>query len=306
MQLPVGLSTLLIRIISYNIRFAATDQGNGEEPWTGVRAPRVISQIRFNTINNPAAFVGMQEVLKSQLDDVVAGLNANRTTSEPEWAFLGVGREDGKEAGEFSPLFYRPSVWELENSETIWLSPTPDIPGSKGWDAAVTRVLTIGDFRHRETGALVTAMNTHFDHVGTVARENSARIITEQINKRQNATGSGRGRQRPAIFVTGDFNSEPGQEAYQYLTQPSSPVYDVRENIPEGQRYGNRIGTFSGFQGQSSTLIDYIFLNKAGPWSPQTYAVLANVFDEGIYYSDHQAVVTDVELDLRRGRGYSP
>ncbi|KAI5358744.1 putative endonuclease/exonuclease/phosphatase [Septoria linicola] len=302
MQLPVGLSTLLIRIMSYNIRFAATDRGEGEEPWEGVRAPRVISQIRFNTISNPAAFVGMQEVLKSQLDDVMTGLNDGRAKSEPEWAFLGVGRDDGKEAGEYSPLLYRPSVWKLENSSTIWLSPTPEIPGSKGWDAAVTRVLTIGDFENRQTGALVTAMNTHFDHIGAIAREDSARMITEEINKRQNGPGKSRERQQPAIFLTGDFNSEPGQEAYQYLTREDSLVYDVKGAVPATRHYGNRIGTFSGFDGQSDSLIDYIFLNKAGSWTPKTYAVLANVFDEKVYYSDHQAVVTDVELELKRGR----
>lgn len=72
----------------------------------------------------------MQEVLKEQLDDVLTGLNADRAQSEPEWASLGVGRDDGIAEGEFSPILYRPSVWQLQQNSTVWLSPTPDVPGS--------------------------------------------------------------------------------------------------------------------------------------------------------------------------------
>lgn len=239
----------------------------------------------------------MQEVLSNQLTDVVDGLNEDRAGAEPEWAYIGVGRDDGKEAGEFSPILYRPSVWQLGNWTTIWLSETPEVPGSKGWDAASVRILTVGNFQHRASGKSIVAMNTHFDNVGTISRENSARIITEEVSKRQQKR-DWFGRQ-PAIFVTGDLNSQPDQEAHQVLTQDSSPVFDTRMSVPEERRYGNRIGTFSGFDDQTPTLLDYIFLNKAGSWAVKTYAVLANIFDEGIYYSDHQAVVVDVELGGR-------
>lgn len=260
----------------------------------------MISQIRFNAIGSPAALVGLQEVLKMQLDDIVAGLNANSSSShDAEWAFVGVGRDDGKEKGEYSPILYRPSVWELQKNTTLWLSPTPDVPGSKGWDAAVTRIVTIVDFKHRETGTHVVAMNTHFDHIGTIARENSARIITEQIKQRlQESDGSS---PPSGVLLTGDFNSQPSQEAYQYLTQESSPVFDVRTIVPGDQWYGVRNGTFSGFRGQQTDLLDHIFLSKqtaasSSKWIPETYAVLANKFGDDIYYSDHQAVVTDVKL----------
>lgn len=241
----------------------------------------------------------MQEVLHEQLVDILAGLNgANDTDSgEPEWDYIGVGRDDGEEEGEYSPILYRPAIWELQNFTTIWLSPTPDVP-SLGWDAGSIRILTIGDFVHKETGAEVIAMNTHLDNQGTVSRQNSAEIITEEINKRiGNGTAAGEG--GPALYLTGDFNSEPGQEAYQYMTRPESPVYDESTSIPEDERYGHSAGTFTGFSADGDvTLLDYIFLQKTERWLPRTYAVLENWFDDGVYLSDHRAVAADVELRL--------
>jgi endonuclease/exonuclease/phosphatase family metal-dependent hydrolase len=255
----------------------------------------VISQLRFNTINNPEAFVGMQEVLQSQLFDVVNGLNDDRARAEPEWAYIGVGRDDGKEQGEYSPILYRPSIWKLENFTTLWLSETPNVPGSKGWDANNVRILTIGNFEHRKTRTKVVAMNTHFDHVGTVARENSARLISEQVEIQQRQRGN------PSVLLTGDFNSETGQEAYQYFSRAESPVVDARDSVPEADQYGNRLGTFSGFDGSAERFLDYIFLNKRGSWNVKTFATLGTIYDEGIYYSDHYPVVVDAELG-RRGR----
>lgn len=303
-------SVLLLRIMSYSksllpwkisandgaaadIRYAADPPSEGERPWSE-RAPRLTSQVRFNTIGHESAFIGFQEVLHTQLLDILTTLNTNLSHFEPEWTYIGVGRDDGKEAGENSPIFYRPSIWSLQNWTTIWLSPTPDRP-SKGWDAGSIRILTMGEFMHRETGMEVVAMNTHLDNVGTVSRQHSAEIISAEIERRLNCEG---GREK-ALFLTGDFNSEPTQEAYQYLTRDSSPVFDAREKIPGSQRYGNRIGSFTGFDGKQDPLLDHIFLDKRASWRPKTYAVLANKFDEGVYYSDHQAVVTDVELCSR-------
>lgn len=134
-------------------------------------------------------------------------------------------------------------------------------------------------------------MNTHLDNVGSVSRQKSAEIISKEIERRLACGGAGK-----ALFLTGDFNSEPDQEAYRYLTRNSSQIFDVRDEIPVENRYGNRIGSFTGFDGKQDPLLDHIFVDKRGRWRPKTYAVLANKFDEGVYYSDHQAVVTDVEL----------
>lgn len=234
--------------------------------------------------------------MHEQLVDILTGLNGANDTAEPEWDYIGVGRDDGKEDGEYSPIIYRPAVWDLQNFTTVWLSPTPDVP-SIGWDAGSIRILTTGDFVHKQTGAEIIAMNTHLDNAGTVSRQHSAEIITEEINKRiGNATNYGNG---PALYLTGDFNSEPGQEAYQYMTRSQSPVYDEKTRISEEERYGHSTGTFTGFSSDTEvTLLDYMFLQKTERWTPRTYAVLENLFDDGVYSSDHRAVVADVELSL--------
>lgn len=242
----------------------------------------------------------MQEVLHKQLVDILTGLNgANDTASEPEWAYIGVGRDDGKTEGEYSPILYRPAVWDLQNFTTVWLSPTPDVP-SIGWDAGSIRILTIGDFVHKESGVEVLAMNTHLDNAGHVSRQHSAEIITNEINRRiGNGTGRYAGRKGPVVYLTGDFNSEPDQEAYQYMTRPESPVYDLKTSIPEAERYGHSKGTYTGFSKDAEvTLLDYIFLQKGIAWKPRTYAVLENLWDDGVWTSDHRAVVGDVEVEM--------
>lgn len=228
----------------------------------------------------------------------MAALNKDCSDLKPEWSYVGVGRDDGKAAGEYSPIIYRTSVWRLKNSATIWLSPTPDVP-SKGWDAGSIRILTIGYFRHKQTGAQVVAMNTHLDNVGTVSRENSARIITEEIRRCLDISAA-QGHP-PALFLAGDLNSTPEQEAYLYLTQPSSQVYDAKDDVDFEEQYGNRLSTFTDFvDGHPDELLDHVFLDNGSAWTAKTYAILANRFDDGIIYSDHRPVVVDAELSLHR------
>jgi len=94
----------------------------------------VIAQYLHETRFVPGALLGLQEVLHSQLHDILDGLNQH---SEPtDWEYIGVGRDDGKEGGEMSPILYRSSVYRLIKFTNLWLSETPDVP-SKGWDACV-------------------------------------------------------------------------------------------------------------------------------------------------------------------------
>lgn len=114
---------LPLRIITFNIRYATTSPTPREEPWEA-RCPRLLAQLRFGTAGR-SAFVSVQEALARQVDDVQAGLG-------PSWAHIGVGRDDGDAAGEFSPVFYHAETWRCERSRTYWLSPTPEKP-SRGW-----------------------------------------------------------------------------------------------------------------------------------------------------------------------------
>ena len=124
-------SALPLRVITFNIRYATTTPVTGEQPWS-VRCPKLCRQLIFNTAGQDSPFICLQEALHSQ---------------DPM-------------DGEFSPVFYKSDTWECIQNETKWLSETPDKP-SRGWDAALNRIVTMGLFRHRGTGSTVVVMSTH-------------------------------------------------------------------------------------------------------------------------------------------------
>ena len=256
-----------------------------------VRKPHLISELRFNTLRTPEAFVCLQEVLHNQLLDIHVGLNGG--VGETAWEYIGVGRDDGKEKGEFSPIFYQSNVWELQDYKTVWLSETPEKP-SKGWDASSIRILTIGKFKHRGIGKEIVVMNTHLDDQGSKARLESSKIIVGQVEAYSKDDAL------LPVYLAGDFNSEPHMEAYRYLAD-SSPMQDIRDLVPPDFRYGHQ-DTFTGFGYGPRSRIDFLFVKipkkkiTLPPWI-ESYAVLENRFDDGIYCSDHRAVVADILLE---------
>ena len=179
--------------------------------------------------------VGMQEVLHNQLEDLKAGL--------PGFSEVGVGRDDGKTAGEYAPLFFRADKFELLDSNTFWLSQYPDSVGFIGWDGACTRIATWAKLKDKATGKIFMAVNTHFDHVGVEARRQGALLIIQRIKE---IVGN-----QPAV-VTGDFNVNDQSEAYQTMTsnefvlkdaykmtdKKSGPAYTFHDygRVPEAQR----------------------------------------------------------------------
>lgn len=298
-----SMEPLPIRLLTHNIRYATNSPFKGEEVWR-IRKSRLIAELRFNTRHCSESFICLQEVLQGQLHDILSGLNGKRTT----WAYIGVGRDDGCQVGEYSPILYQPSIWNLQSYETVWLSKTPDRP-SKSWDAASIRILTIGVFQHRHSKKTIVAMNTHLDDQGSKSRVEAAKIILNRVShfmtKLDRSTA-------PPIFLAGDFNSEPDQEAYEAVTSNGSPMCDLQVMVPEDQRYGDQ-STFTGFGHERSPpkRIDFLFLNHQNPlafpqngasaneaqrWSIEGYGVLANQFEDEVYCSDHRAVVGDLFL----------
>ncbi len=305
-----------VRVLTQNIRYATESPFKGEEPWA-IRRPRLINELRYSTLYNPEAFVCLQEVLHSQLIDIDLGLNRSNGPAHPrptvsEWAYIGVGRDDGQEAGEYSPIFYQPSKWELEMFRTVWLSKTPEVP-SKSWDAASIRILTIGRFKHRESQRTVIAMNTHLDDQGPVSRYEAAKIILQEVEGQAKPDS---GKRLLPVFLAGDLNSEPDQEAYQLLNDSKSSLIDLRDSIPPNDRYGHH-ETFTGFgyENEQPKRIDFVFIGRVestassssssssvvgqipeATFKARSYSVLENKFDDGVYISDHRAVVGDLLL----------
>lgn len=289
---------LPLRVLTHNIRYATSQPFKGEKPWAE-RKQLLLNELVYNTRHIAETFICLQEVLHVQLEDILAGLNQSANAKD-QWAYIGVGRDDGKRNGEYSPILYKPAVWQLHQWETVWLSETPDRP-SKSWDAASTRIVTIGVFKHQATGKFLLVMSTHLDDQGSRSRFESARIILRKINDYLDPSYK---ETIAGVVLAGDFNSEENQEAYQELTTEESILVDSQKLTKREERYGNDITwTGFGYEDEPKKKIDYVLLgpvNKRSslshPWESLGYAVLASRFDDGVWNSDHRAVVVDAVL----------
>ncbi len=260
-----------LNVMSFNIRLNTASDSLNAWPY---RKDKVASQILFHDVH----LLGVQEALHDQMMDLQARL--------PQFKYTGGGRDDGKEKGEYSALFYDSTRLQLLKTGMFWLSETPDIPGSKSWDAAITRMVTWARFRDRRTKKVFYAFNTHFDHVGQVARRESARIIQRKVQELAGNT--------PAI-ITGDFNARPSDEPIQVILDPNEPLrLKDAKALSETGHYGPT-GTFNAFRNKETNdePIDYIFLR--GNWKVKKHATISQTWG-GRFASDHFAVMAVLSL----------
>ncbi|MFN5461738.1 MAG: endonuclease/exonuclease/phosphatase family protein [Bacteroidota bacterium] len=260
------------RIATFNIRWDnPKDKGN---LWKD-RVTQVLQLIRFHEIG----IVGTQETLAHQLLAINEGLG---------FASIGVGRDDGAEKGEFSPIHYDPKLYRVEKSGTFWLSSSPEVP-SKGWDAALPRICTWGKFRSSE-GQYFYVFNVHYDHIGQQAREESSKLVLakiEEINTEK----------LPVIWM-GDFNVSPENPAYRVILEDNS--WKDTRLISKLPSYGPR-GTFTGFDWERlpTDIIDHIFV--LGKIEVVRHGILSDNYGKK-YPSDHFPVLVEFKLDERKER----
>jgi len=257
-------------VMSFNIRLSTPSDG---ENWWEYRKDKVAQLIRFYDTD----VVGLQEVLRAQLEDLEERL--------PGYEWIGVGRDDGKEKGEYSPIFYNAEKFELLKNSTFWLSETPTVPGSKDWDAAITRICSWAKFRDKQTDKEFYFFNTHFDHRGVEARQESAALIAQKITEIAGDT---------PVVLSGDFNTEPTTTAYQNLVTGANALTDAI-NISELPHYGP-LGTFTGFEQperDTGRRIDYIFVKNGV--QVHKHAILTDSWG-GKLPSDHYPVLAEVRL----------
>jgi endonuclease/exonuclease/phosphatase family metal-dependent hydrolase len=275
---PRQAQSLDIRLITYNIRYDAANPQPPEAPWS-TRGPLLTSQLQNETANQPNSLLCFQEALNNQVEDVHSGLG-------DDWEFYGLGR-DGGTKGEYSPIFYRSSVWELVKGSTYWLSSTPHRAGSKGWDADAPRIVTVAQFKHTETKVPFTYMCTHFDHRGQVAREKSADFIVKKARCVAKRTGG-------KVFLGGDLNITPENQAYKTL---ASKLGDVKDKVPTSKHYGNE-GTFTGFRESSwsGRELDHIFVQNDTGIEWDSFGILNNTGPDGTRISDHRPVAVDFTI----------
>lgn len=229
-------------------------------------------------IKQKVDIAGLQEVRLEQLNDLKKRL--------PEMDVYGVGRDDGKTRGEHTPIFYRNDRFELLDKGTFWLSKTPEKVASRDWDAAITRIVSWVKLKDKNTNALFYFINTHFDHRGKVAREESAKLILEQVKKKFS--------DHPVI-LTGDFNTTPDTLAYKTLigNEKKETVFHDALTQSEEKPTGPD-STWNGFRAIiPKRRIDFIFVTK------KVKVLQHRILDEQRekrFPSDHLAVWTKMEL----------
>ena len=248
-----------LSVMTYNIKLDYPKEG--ENSWTN-RKPFFINQIKFY---EPDIF-GVQEAMLNQMKDIDSLL--------PKYSFVGVGRDDGKDEGEYSAIFYNKEKMNVLKSSTFWLSETPD-QVSMGWDAVCNRICTFALFEDKTSGKRFWMFNTHFDHVGVEARKNSATLIIQKIKEINTET--------LPVILSGDFNMEDTHESIQFIEQHLKDSKSIAKVV-----FGP-LGTFNNFEFDKPVTrrIDFIFVSPE--ISVEKYAVLSDSWDCK-YPSDHLPV----------------
>lgn len=256
-----------INVMTYNIRLDTSN--DGENAWT-YRKEALLQQI----VNNKIDIFGIQEGLPHQVaycDSVLVNYN-----------YVGVGRDDGNSGGEYSAIFFNKNKFQVVKQHTFWLSETPSKP-SKGWDAAYPRICTYVLLKNKKSQKLFWVFNTHFDHIGIEARQESAKLIINKITEINT--------NNYPVVLLGDFNLTEDSTVIQYLNS----VYKDSKYVVQ-QKTNDTLGTFNGFnvQEQSSNRIDYIFVSEQ-LIKVKKYQVLRQLVN-GKYPSDHFPVIVNLKL----------
>lgn len=245
-----------LNVVTYNIRLD-TRSDTGDKDWDQ-RKDKVVKYL----LESKAGFIGMQEVLPAQLKHLTKSLS--------KYKYIGVGRDDGKDKGECSPIFYNPEIYQLDPNEqgTFWLSDTPAIAGSKTWGNTIPRICTFGRFTTKE-GKGIYIYNTHWDHRSQNSREMAAKLILQRISQRKHLS-------EPVVLM-GDFNASTQNAAIKTLLESPLLVDACKQQVLTFNRW--QAGLKPGLR------IDHIFT------SPSLKNITVAVHDNGNPpASDHHPV----------------
>ena len=247
------LLTAQMLVGTYNIRLKVASDSVKGEVWSK-RCQVMCDQLNFMS---PDIF-GTQEVLHPQLVDMLEGLDG--------YDYIGVGRDDGKQGGEYAAIFYKKDRLRLLDYGNFWLNETPDRPGL-GWDAACIRICTWGKFAGQTAtnDEAFYFFNLHMDHVGVVARREAAKLIVRKI--REIAQGA-------PVIVTGDFNVDQTDEIYGIFTNSGL----LKDSFDAARLRFAENGTFNAFDINIYTVsrIDHVFVSPAT--QVESYGMLTNSY----------------------------
>ncbi|MDR7121888.1 endonuclease/exonuclease/phosphatase family protein [Rheinheimera soli] len=258
-----------LKLMSYNIRCGLCEAQGTPQYW-----PERKFLLAHLIQTQQPDLIGLQEAELFQVHDLVAML--------PQYQWYAKGRDDGKTKGESTAVLYRKDKLQLLSAKTLWLSETPE-QVSKGWDANLNRTFTKTQFKELKSGQSFYFLNTHFDHMGKQAQLQSALLLKAEVDKLP---------KQSKVLLTGDFNVEPDSAPYLAL---SKVLHDSA--LVAKDKLSKNVGTFNGFGREPdspSQTIDFIFVSKN--LQVQSYQVDNRRYN-GLYPSDHEALVAVVELD---------
>ncbi len=210
--------------MTFNIRYGTADDGDNAWPLRRGLLSEVVEDFGPD-------IMGVQEGLALQLQELAGSL--------PDHDWLGVGRDDGKAAGEFSAIFYRKTRFDLLEEGTFWFSDTPEVPGSMTWGNSLPRICTWARFLDRRARRTVVVFNLHWDHQSQPSRERAALLLLQRIRSRAHP--------EDWVIVTGDFNAGETNPAFRSLVASTDPSLQDSYRVlhPDSEA----VGTFHGFQG---------------------------------------------------------
>ena len=251
-----------LNVMTFNIRMDTKEDGANQ--WSN-RKDLATDLVKFHSVD----LFGAQEVLNHQLNDLLTRL--------PEYAYIGVGREDGKTKGEYAAIFYKKDRFVLEDSGNFWLAEDINAVGKKGWDAACERVATWGIFKDKESGKKFFFLNTHLDHMGKVARHEGASLVLDEAHKLAKGL---------PVIVTGDFNATPDDDPIKVLTDKNDPRHITHSREIASLKYGPEwtFHDYGRIPNEKREWIDYIFVK--GDIKVLRNGVLTDTLNN-LYPSDH-------------------
>jgi len=253
-----------LKVMTFNIRYGTAD--DGDNSWQFRKENVVKTIINFN----PDLF-GLQEALQLQIDEILKIM--------PEYSCLGVGRDDGKSAGEHSCIFYLKNRFNVDSTGTFWFSDTPDIIASKSWGNNITRICTWARLSDKLSGKTFYIFNVHLDHESQTSREKSTMLLMNRISEKT-----------LPVILTGDFNCGDDNPAIKTIL--SSGLIDTYRKL---HAKDPNEGTFNSFKGETNgEKIDFIFVSNDFDVS-QSEIIRTNY--DGKYPSDHFPVTAVINLE---------